>query len=493
MRKQIRRITLGVVALFALLFVNLNVIAVLQAEELRTDQRNARGLLAEYETPRGAMIAGQGGASVEIAGSTSTGGRLDYLREYPEGPTYAHVTGFHSFVYGRSELESSFNDFLIGSAPEAFARNIADLLAGRQRAGDTLQLTIDPRVQRAAVDALDGRVGAIVAVAPATGEILALASAPTYDPNPLASHDGSEVREAWSALSDRDVDPRLNRALRETYPPGSTFKLVSGAAALESGVRPDTVYPDPPALELPLTEATIRNFGSGVCADGSSITLSRAMAVSCNTTFGQIGLDLGTDRLVRQAERFGLNAEWDLQMDRIAESAIPDDLDEPSTAQSAIGQRDVRTTPLQVAMMSAAIANDGELVEPRIVRHVEDVSGRVLTRFDPEPLRFAGSAQAVSAGTAAALRDMMVEAVEDGTGTGAAIGGVRVGGKTGTAQRGEGEPPTVWFTGFAPAELPEVAVAVVNTDTGAGDTGGSVAAPKARAVIEAALAGNEQD
>lgn len=487
MTHQIRRVALGLLVLFGALFINLNVVAVVQSEDLRTDERNARGLIAEYEIARGAMIAGDGADSHRIAGSEETDGQLRYRRRYPEGPTYAHVTGYHSFVYGRSELEATFNDFLTGSAPEAFARNIADLLAGRQRDGDTLQLTIDPATQEAAVDALDGSTGAVVAIEPVTGEVLALASSPTYDPDDLASHSGDEVRQTWDELGARDPDPRLNRAVREIYPPGSTFKLVTAAAALESGVTPETTYADPQRLELPLTTASIGNFGGGTCNQGQPITLADAMAVSCNTTFGQIGLDLGVDRLARQAERFGLNHEWDFQLPSPAVSVMPDDLDEPATAQSAIGQRDVRVTPLAMSMISASIANGGQMVTPRVVRHVEDVSGRVLRDFEPQPLEFDGDSQAISARTAGALRDMMAEVVASGTGTGAQLDGVAVAGKTGTAQTAEGQPPTVWFTGFAPVDNPQIAVSVVITDPGADATGGGVAAPLARDVIRASL------
>lgn len=488
MSRQIRRVALGLVVLFGALFVNLNVIQVLQADELRSDSRNARGLIAEYEVARGQIIAGEGTDSISIASSQDTGGRLRYQREYPEGARYAHVTGYHSFVYGRTEAEQAYNDVLTGTAPEVFARNVADLLAGRQRTGDTLHLTVDPSVQRAAQEGLEDRTGAVVALHPGTGAILGLHSSPSYDPGPLAAHDGEAVRSAWEELSSRETDPRLNRALRETYPPGSTFKLVTAAAALESGVQRDTTYPDPERLSLPLTNATIGNFGGGVCEDGEGISLETALEVSCNTTFGQIGLDLGGDRLVDQAERFGINAEPPLELPGVAVSRFPrEDLDEPGAAQSAIGQRDVAVTPLQMAQVTAAVANGGELMVPQLVRRVEDSSGRGLRQLTAEPWQVDGSAQAVSAQTAATLGDMMISVVEDGTGQNAQIDGVEVGGKTGTAQTGEGRPPTVWFTGFAPAQNPQVAVAVVIADAGDDATGGAVAAPIAAQVMQAAL------
>ena len=488
MNVRIRRVALGLVVLFGALFVNLNIIQVWQADSLREDPRNARGLIAEYELARGSIVVGERADSEAIARSDDTGGRLRYQRSYPEGSRYAHVTGFYSYIYGRSEIEQSFNDFLTGSSPEVFARNIADLLAGRQRVGDTVQLTIDPAVQAAAEAALEGHTGALVALDPQSGAVLGLYSSPSYDPNPLASHDGDTVRAAWEELAEDPRNPALNRATRETYPPGSVFKLITAAAALESGVRPETTYPDPARLELPLTTASIGNFGGGVCADGDEVSLADAMEVSCNTTFAQIGLDLGGDRLVTQAERFGVNHAPDFQLPDVAASRFPgEDLDEPGAAQSAIGQRDVAMTPLQMAMISATIGNDGEVLEPHLVRHVQDTAGRIVQQYSPERWRIDGSAQAVSPDTARALRDMMVQVVDSGTGTAAQVDGTEVAGKTGTAQTGEGRSPAVWFTGFAPAQDPQVAVAVVLADAGDDATGGGVAAPIARQVVEAAL------
>lgn len=489
MNRQIRRVALGMVVLFGALFVNLNVLHIVQADGLREDTRNARKLIREYAVERGSIVVGDRATAEAVATSVETDGRLRYAREYVHGPRYGHVTGFNSFVYGRTEVEQAFNDFLVGSAPEVFARNLADLLAGRERGGDIVQLTVDPAAQQAAEAAMEGRTGAVVALNPSTGEVLALYSSPSYDPNPLAALDGSIVRSAWEEL-DADPDkPLLNRAIRETFPPGSVFKLVTAAAALESGVRPTTLYPDPVELDLPLTTATIGNFGGADCAPGSDdISLEEALKVSCNTTFAQIGLDLGGERLVQQAERFGVNQAPPFELPNVAASRFPrQGLDEPATAQSAIGQRDVSVTPLQMAMVVSAIANDGQLMTPRLVTHVEDRTGRILRQYRSEPWRVAGSAQAVSPETARQLRNMMVGVVEDGTGGRARIEGVEVAGKTGTAQTGEGRAPTVWFTGFAPANDPQVAVAVVVVGAEDDVTGGRIAAPIARDVMAAVV------
>lgn len=495
MSRQVRRVAAGMFVLFLALFVNLNYLHVLRADELSNDPANLRGLIREYEIRRGLILAGRGASSRPIADVAETDGRLRHQRLYPDGPLYAPITGYYSFIYGRSQLENTFNEFLVGSAPETFARNLGDLLAGRQRVGDNVVTTIRPGVQAAARAALDDRVGAVVALDPTTGEVLALWSSPTYDPNVLASHDPAVVREAWEQLTAHPENPLRSNATQEVYPPGSTFKIVTAAAALENGVvTPESRFPDPVRLELPQTaSASIGNFGGGTCNGGEPIDLRQAFAVSCNTTFAQLGLDLRAERLVAQAEAFGLNTYSEFQLP-LEESRIPKELDQPSTAQSAIGQRDVRVTPLQVAMISAAVANDGVLMRPRVVREVQDFAGRIIAQYPPEPLDLPGSAQPISAQTAETLTQLMTGVVENGSGRAAAIPGVTVAGKTGTAQTGEDRAPTVWFTGFAPAEAPRVAVAVVVEEGGGvGDeaTGGQVAAPIARAVIEAALAETE--
>jgi peptidoglycan glycosyltransferase len=489
---QLRKVAIGMFVLFGALFLNLNYLQVLRADDLANDNRNARGLIREYEVRRGLILAADG--SSELARVEPTDGTLRFERRYADGPLYAHVTGYHSVVFGRSEVEQAANDFLIGAAPETFGRNLADLLAGRERTGDDAITTIVPQVQAAARDALGDRRGAVVAIAPRTGDILALWSAPTYDPNQLATHDRSAANAYWAELNEDPGRPLINRAVREWYPPGSTFKLVTAAAALEGGLAtPDTTFDDPVEQPLPQTTSVIRNFGRGTCAGGGSITLSEAMVVSCNTTFAQLGLELGDEALADMAEAFGLNSRL-IGADQVPsplESRMPRDLNPPQTAQSAIGQFDVRTTPLQMAMIAATIGNEGRSMTPHLVRAIQDERAAELVTYEPEPFvpDGRGDNQVISQQTAAQLRDMMVRVVQSGTGRNAAIGGVTVAGKTGTAETGG--PPTVWFAGFAPAEDPQVAVAiVVEEGGGVGDeaTGGAVAAPIARAVMEAALA-----
>jgi penicillin-binding protein A len=475
--RQISRLSLAVLLLFGALFVNLNVIALIQADDLANHPANRRLIIREYGIERGPLVVGE----QAIARSDPTGGELEYQRTYPEGELYAHLTGYYSIVLQRAALEQQLNEELTGQPTEILAQNLGQLLGRQDRPGNAVELTIDPAVQAAARDALDGREGAVVALDPTSGAVLASYSNPTYDPNPLSSHSPSEVNEAWLPLRDDEDRPLVDRAISETYAPGSTFKVVTAAAALEAGVSPTTPFPDEVEYDVPLTTANIGNFGGGPCLDGDEIDLSDAMRVSCNTVFARLGNELGDESLREQAERFGFNDEVPYELD-VAVSAFPGDLDEPATAQSAIGQRDVRATPMQMAMVAATIANGGELRRPYVVDAIRDPDGQVIR--GPEDGRWSGppgDGRPVSPRTADQLREMLEDVVEDGTGTSAQIDGVTVGGKTGTAQTGGG--PTVWFLGFADDEI---AVAVVLPEAGADATGGGVAAPVARQVMQAA-------
>ncbi|MDQ3344084.1 MAG: penicillin-binding transpeptidase domain-containing protein, partial [Actinomycetota bacterium] len=382
MTRQVRRIAAVLFLLFGALFVNLNFLQVLRADNLSNDNRNSRKIIAEYSIRRGSIVAEGGRDTIVLAESVATDGeRFKYRRRYPEPELYAHVTGFYSLLYGRTGLEDTANGFLVGDAPEQFARNVGDLLTGREPEGDDVVVTLRPEVQRAAREALGDRVGAVVALEPTTGAVLALWANPSYDPNRLATFDRDRAVRYW----ERSENERRSCALRETYPPGSTFKVITAAAALEDGIDPDDTFDDPSGFTPPQTTTAIPNFGGGLCNGGSPITLARAFEVSCNTTFAQLGVDVGADLLVEQAEAFGFNETFDLDLP-MAASAIPAELDPPSTAQSAIGQRDVRATPLQMAMVSAAVANDGVLMRPHVVARVEDFAGRVVRETTPSML-----------------------------------------------------------------------------------------------------------
>jgi penicillin-binding protein A len=479
--RQLQRIGVVVLLLFGALFVNLNVISLLLADDLATHPANRRLIVREYAIERGPLVVGEDA----VARSEETGGELSYLRTYPEGPRYAHLTGYYSVILQRSGLEEALNEDLTGRPTEVVAQNLGELLGSRDRPGNTVQLTVDPAAQTAAERAIGDRVGAVVAIDPVTGAVLASYANPTFDPNPLSSHDPQEITDAWLPLRDDPDQPLLDRTRQERYPPGSVFKLIVAAAALERGLQPDSAFPDELVYDVPQTSADIGNYGGGLCADGGTISLSDALRVSCNTVFARLGVQLGADAIVEQAQQFGFNRPIPFELD-VVPSVIPDadDLDPPAAAQSSIGQRDVAATPMQLAVVAASIANGGQLVRPHVVAAVLDPSGRRLRGPESAAWTAPGlDGTAVSPRTADQLRDMMIAVVDSGTGTGAQIEGVEVGGKTGTAEVPDG-PPVTWFVGFAEQR---VAVAVVVPGADDDDTGGRVAAPIAREVMAAVL------
>jgi peptidoglycan glycosyltransferase len=486
MERQIRLVATGFLILFGLLGLNVNYIQVIAAGDLANNPANKRLLIQEYDVQRGQIIAADG--RTVIATSEESRGALKYLRRYPQGARYAHLSGYYSFVFGRSELEQRYNDLLSGRAPEVALQSFVDEVLGRDRRGASLVLTIDPRLQETADAALGGRPGAVAALNPQTGEVLALVANPSFDPNALSSHDGKAIRRAWKRLNADPAKPLLSAATDDFFPPGSTFKIVVAAAALENGITPETSFPNPPELDLPQTTSTLENFGGDHCLGGApEITLAQALEVSCNVAFAEIGLELGAERLSEQARAFGFSGdiEFDIPFQEgnfpPAES-FTDDL--PGVAFSAIGQKDVRTNVLHLALVAGAIGNGGVMMQPTLVREVRDPLGRIVRRLRPQVF-----GEPMSPPSAAELTRMMQSVVESGTGTAAQIPGVNVAGKTGTAQNPGGDPHA-WFVAFAPAEQPTIAVAVAvlnGGDLGSEATGGAVAAPIARTVMEESL------
>jgi peptidoglycan glycosyltransferase len=485
--RRIRWLAAGFLILFLALFAQVNYLQVFAADRLRDNPANSPRLLRqEYDVERGEILARDGRS--EMALSRATKDTLKYLRVYPRKSLYAQITGYYSVIFGTSGLEARYNDYLSGSASELLPQRLVDEILGRPKVGASVVTTIDPRLQRAAARALRGVQGGLVAMNPQTGEILAMYSTPTFDPNPLASHDGDEVRAAWKELTEDKTKPLLARAYQELFPPGSTFKVVTAAAALEGGTKPSTTFPNPHQLDLPQTNNVLKNFGDSHCLGGASeITLAQAFQISCNVVFGEIGLKIGAERLVGQTERFGFDQKIDFDLP-FAEGRIPEagefEQDLPGVAYSAIGQQSVAANPLAMALVTSAIANRGVEMQPRLVSEIRDNSGRVVKSFGPQELD-----RAISSGTARQLTDMMVSVVEAGTGTPAQIPGVEVAGKTGTAQHPGGDPHA-WFLSFAPADNPRIVVAVVvlnGGSLGSEATGGHVAAPIAKSVLETAL------
>ena len=480
MNRPIRRVATAALALFGLLFLNANYIQVVRADALRKDSRNNRLLLDEYGRPRGDIIAGD----ATLVESRATGDRLKYLRVYAGGKAdvasvFAPITGYYSLVYGATGIERAYNDALSGADDRFFVRRVSDILTGREPQGGSVKITVNPDLQLLAARTLGNRRGAVVALDPKTGRVLAMVTSPSYDPNVLSSHQPGQIRAANERLNGDRAHPLQNRAAEEVYPPGSTFKIITAAAALESGMRPDTQVDCASEITLPLTRnVKLRNFGGESCP--SRVTLKEALQHSYNTSFAKLGMDLD-GRVGDMAERFGFNASPGFPL-RSVDSVFPQGPNKPQLAQSSIGQFDVRATPLQMAMVTAAIANDGRMMRPYLVDQVLAPDLTVLDSTRPDELR-----RPISGATADALTEMMLAVVEGGTGRRAQIPGVQVAGKTGTAQNAG--PAHAWFVGFAPANDPKIAVAVL-VENGGGDdagTGGRVAAPIAQAVMAAYL------
>lgn len=480
MNAPLRRVAISVLALFTLLIINVNIIQVVRSDELRNRSGNNRVIAEEYNRERGAIIVG-GNA---IAESVETDDQLTYLRQYPQGGLYAAVTGYYSLIYSRTGMEDAENDVLAGNDPRLFGRRLADLFTGRDPSGGDVVLTLDPAVQEAAMAGLDGVTGAVVALDPSTGAILGMASTPTYDPTRLSSHDPADIRAYWDELEAASPDPRLNRAIGDNYPPGSLFKVIVSAAALEDGRTPETVIPAPDILTLPQTNTQLRNFGNSRCSGSQEQPLIDALTISCNTAFAQLGIDLGEDRVREMAAAFGLDGEgYQIPLD-VAPSGVGDIESAAALGQTSIGQRDVRMTPLQAALVAATVANDGRQMKPYMVDQVLAPDLTVIDETDPEEWR-----SPISGEVADQLTEMMLSVVENGSGRAARISGVDVAGKTGTAQVSDEVADHTWFMGFAPADDPTIAVAVFVAN--GGGTGGERSAPIARDVIAAYLEGQE--
>ncbi|MFI8188187.1 peptidoglycan D,D-transpeptidase FtsI family protein [Streptomyces sp. NPDC085946] len=483
MNKTIRRAAVFTLLLVLALLVRATWVQFYEGRALADDKDNRRNAIDTYAEPLGNIVV----AGEAITGSARTkGGDLAYKRTYENGPLYAAVTGYASQAYAPTQLEGIYEDLLNGT--DTRLRTVMDTVTGERADPGTVVTTIDPDVQRAAYEALGDKKGAAVAIDPGTGRILAVVSTPSYDPSSLT--DANTAGAAWERLT-KDADkPLTNRALRQPLPPGSTFKLVVAAAALEDGlyssVDERTDSPDP--YTLPGTVRELTNENPDAPCENASIRV--ALQYSCNNVFAKMAVRLGQDKVRATAERFGFNDDEQDVPVRAYESVYPSDMDEAQTALTGIGQFDVTATPLQIAMVSAALANGGELVTPHMVSRITDGGGDVLEDYDDA----AGSRRIVSSSTAEQLRSAMRTVVEEGTGTNARIPGATVGGKTGTAQHGENNSrtPYAWFTSYATSDASdrEVAVAVVVEQSGAARSevsGNGLAAPVAKAVMEAAL------
>jgi penicillin-binding protein A len=484
MNRPIRTLAVFALVLFALLLVNANYVQVFRAGDLNAMADNRRARDAECSSERGPILVG----GKTVAKSLPSGDRLKFIRHYSAGKLYAPVTGYFSCYYGSRAVESSQNSILSGSDSQLFVNRLLDLVGNNQPQGGSVLTTINARAQQAAyrgLEALPGGNprGAVVALDPSTGAILADVSVPSYNPNVLAGHDFEKVKAAYEALTAGDAPRFISRSTQSIYPPGSTFKLVTAATALSNGYTPQSMVRGGAALQLPQTSHVLHNENGSDCG-GDQITLTQALVVSCNVSFGDLGLKLGAARLRDQAEKFGFNEDYLDQLPS-SPSRFPETLDEPETALSAIGQFDVAASPLQMAMVAAGIANGGAVMSPYVVAEVRSPDLDVLSKAQPEVLH-----QAISGTVADWLTQMMVDVVNTGTGTPAQIPGLSVAGKTGTANSATSKAPYAWMVTFAPANDPQVAVAVLIEQSGenrADITGGGLAGPIARSVMEAVI------
>ncbi len=483
MTKELRRLSIVVLAMFLALLGATSWIQAVNAEQLQANPYNKRALYDSYQVKRGSIFAG----SEVIASSVRSDDVYSWQRVYPDPDMWAPVTGYVNPVLGSATgLEQAMNSALAGTGSSQLFARIERIVSGEPARGSNVLTTIDPDVQRVAYEQLGDYQGAVIAMEPDTGRVLAMVTSPSYDTNLLAVHNAAKVTSEYDRLVSDPTKPLYNRAIAgDLDPPGSTFKLVVTAAALASGeFTPESTFDNPSSWTLPGTSTQIHNFDRGTCGRGEKVTLATALRLSCNIPMAQLAVALGDDAIRAQAEKFGFNSPFELPLKATA-SVYPPVLNEPQTALSGFGQSDVRATPLQMAMVAAGIANDGVVMNPRLVDSVVGSDLSVQERFDSTEF-----GRALSADQAATMTDLMIANVREGAASGARIDGIDVAGKTGTAEHGPGDPYTLWFTGFAPAENPEVVVAVMVQDGGGlgqNGTSNGIAAPIAKKVIEAVL------
>ena len=484
MNKPIRVVSVFCLVLFMSLLINATYLMYVRSDDLSADPRNRRVITAAYARERGAILVGKDA----VARSVPSDDKYKFQRTYSEPMKYAPLTGYFAF-FSQTGVERSQNSVLSGDDSRLFVTRLVDLLSNTDPKGGNVQLTINRAAQDAAWDGLQAlpgdAQGAVVALEPTTGRVLAMASTPTFDPNNFASHDFGAVADLGVEL---DADPRqplINRAIGTTLPPGSTFKLITAAAAIESGnYDADSMVPGGYKFKLPQSSTSIGNYDGSNCG-GQRITLTRALQVSCNVTFLTLANELGNEALADQAEAFGFNSTSLEDLGGQATSLYPRDMDPPQTAMSGIGQSSVTATPLQMAMVAAGIANDGDVMRPYVVDEVRAPNLSVLDKTDPQSI-----SKAISSTTAEELTRMLVATVDDGTAAPAQIPGIEVAGKTGTAQSTADRPPYAWFVSFAPANDPKVAVAVLvqSSDTTRSEIGGgALGGPIAKAIMEAVI------
>lgn len=480
MNGPIRNLFYVAALLFASLIGMLGYRQVIEAQNLADNPQNTRKVFAQMRIQRGLVL---GKDKAELANNRQEDNL--YYRVYPQGDLAPQLIGYSDPTYGQVGLEHSQNSYLTGTADEVELVYLLDTIMGKQKRGADLKLTLDPKVQKTAISEMEktGRHGAVVVLDASTGAVVAMVSNPTYDPNQLAAN--------WSQLNADPGAPLLNRATQGLYTPGSAFKLITTAAALENGFTPDSKFKDDKG-SIEIYGNTINNWRSTPFGQHD---LREAFSQSINTTFAQIGDKLGQDKLVEYQRKFGLYEKPPLELpaDEIQISgryengnlASPDDkLDPVQNAWMAVGQENVQVTPLQMAMIAQAIANGGKEMKPYVVDSIADYNGTIIRQTKPEQWQ-----NPIQPATATQLKEMMIKVVNEGTGSKAKTSKVQIAGKTGTAEV-EGRGPNAWFVGFAPADNPRYAIAVVVEDS---DAGGGVSGPVARETLLSALGLGSED
>ena len=484
MTRELRRVSIVMLLMFLALFASTTWIQVVQADALAQDPNNRRALYDSFEVQRGSIIAGD----AVIASSVPSNDVYSWQRQYLDPAMWAPVTGYLNPVLGSATgLERAMNQELTGTASSQFLSRIDQIITGQPPRGSNVVLTLDPALQKVAFDALGSYEGAVVAIEPKTGRVLAMVTSPSFDTNALAGHDPAAVNATYDQLVAQANHPLWNRVIGDSLnPPGSTFKLVVASAALESGrFTPESTFANPAVYTLPGTSQTIRNFDGGTCGGGDQVTIATALRLSCNIPMAQLAVALGQDALRAEAEKYGFNHSFQIPLQTIASAYPTVPLSDDRVALTGFGQENVKASPLQIAMVSAGIANGGIVMNPRMVDSVVEPDLTVQKTFENSEY-----GRALSSENAATMTSLMIANVRNGAASGARIDGVDVAGKTGTAEHGPGDPYTLWFTGFAPADDPQVAVAVMIEDGGGlGQSGTSngIAAPIAKKVMEAVL------
>ena len=483
MTRELKRLSIIMVVMFFGLFGATSWIQVIQAQTLAENPENRRTLYDSFEVQRGSIIAGD----EVIASSVPTDDIYSWQRQYADAPMWAPVTGYiNPVLQSATGIEQAMNRELSGTASSQFLSRVDQIITGQPPRGSNVLLTLDPALQRVATEALGSYQGAVVAIEPSTGRVLAMVTSPSYDTNTLAVHDSAAVNTTYHELLNAAVDPLANRTIDTLNPPGSTFKLVVASAALASGkFTPDSTFANPSSYVLPGTSTAIHNFDGNTCGPGDQVSLATALRLSCNIPMAQLAVALGDDAIRDEAKKYGFNTRFDIPLAVSASNYPEGSLSDDQTAQTGYGQLDVKATPLQIAMVSAGIANHGIVMNPRMVDRVVAPDLTVQQTFENTEF-----GRALSEQDAATMTSLMIANVSNGAASGARIEGVDVAGKTGTAEHGPGDPYTLWFTGFAPADDPKVAVAVMIEDGGGlGQSGTSngIAAPIAKKVIEAVL------